>query len=105
MIPNNYLTNPRASNLNLNCAYFHDVVWPEMVRHPEYRVPVQCSKPLLNLSATANPNDNYSSALNFLSNYFRESFNFFSLLNQLIPNNETDISQERSDNTEKCNIC
>lgn len=61
-IPTDYLENAAANNLNLLCAYFHDVVWPEMLRYPEYRIPEKYSKPLMHLSATKNQNDVPSSS-------------------------------------------
>lgn len=68
-IPHDYLNNPFGSHLNYQCAYFHDVVWPEMVKHPEFRKPINWKKPLLVLSATDNFNSNFLKTMKFLKNH------------------------------------
>ena len=91
-IPKDYLTNTHSNGLNQLCAYFHDVVWPEMIKHPEYRTPSNCTKPLLKLSATANCDDNYSCALDFLNSNFRR-MNIFTLPASNISTNSHEKNQ------------
>ena len=68
-IPKDYLEKASENRFNLHCAYFHQVVWQEMVKHPEYRLPQNWKKPLLVLSATNDFKDNVDKAFNFLQPY------------------------------------
>ena len=68
-IPKDYLEKATENRFNMHCAYFHEAVWPEMVRHPEYRTPQNWEKPLLILSATNDFHDNVNKAFNFLQPY------------------------------------
>lgn len=36
-VPSNYIQNTWNDSLSYYCTYFHDIVWPEMIKHPEYR--------------------------------------------------------------------
>ena len=68
-IPKDYLQNPFANNLNYRCTYFHKVVWPEMIKHPEYRNPENWRKPILTISATNNLQENVNKTLSFLHSF------------------------------------
>lgn len=66
VIDPDYLQNPFKNPVNSHCTYFHKIVWPEMVKHPEYRKPQNWKKPILTLSATNNLEENVSKAIDFL---------------------------------------
>lgn len=65
-IDKNYLQDPNKNHVNQHCTYFHEVVWPEMVNHPEYRKPQNWEKPILTLSATDDLQKNIALSLDFL---------------------------------------
>ena len=67
-IPSNYLQNTWNDKTKLcyYCTYFHEIVWPEMIKHPEYRKPSNWNKPILELSATNDPNSNLQKTLEFI---------------------------------------
>ena len=70
-IPGDYLENPFITQLNYRCIYFHDVVWPEMIKHPEYRKPLNWEKPLLVLPAINELQKNVNESLMFLHPYIK----------------------------------
>lgn len=70
IIEKDYLENPFKNPVNEHCTYFHEIVWPEMVKHPEYIKPQNWEKPILNLSATSELQENVSKTLNFLKPFF-----------------------------------
>lgn len=71
VIEKDYLQNPYKNAVNVKCAYFHEIAWPEMIRHPEYRKPQNWRKPLLTLSATNDLQENVSLALNFIEPFIK----------------------------------
>lgn len=73
IIDKDYLKKPFKNPVNAHCTYFHEIVWPEMVKHPEYRKPLNWEKPHLALKATNDLNENVSLAFNFL-NPFIDSY-------------------------------
>lgn len=68
-VPSDYLQNTWSNYLNYYCTYFHDIVWPEMIKHPEYRNPVNWNKPILTLSATSDIKLNTLKTKNFIYQY------------------------------------
>jgi hypothetical protein len=64
--PANYREAPFQSRAHSAAAYFHEVVWPEMLRHPEYMDPRGWGKPRLALRATDSLEQNMAAALVFL---------------------------------------
>lgn len=66
IIEKDYLQNPHKKSINQDCTYFHEVVWPEMINHPEYRKPQNWGKPILTLSATNDLQENVTLAYNFI---------------------------------------
>lgn len=69
VIPNDYLQNPFINDLNYRCTYFHDIVWPEMMKHPEYRKPNNWGISILNLSATDSFQNNFTKTMNFIQGH------------------------------------
>lgn len=69
VIPKDYLQDPFANPLNYRCTYFHDVVWAEMVKHPEYRKPENWKRPIITLSATNDLQHNVQETKNFIHPY------------------------------------
>ena len=66
-VPSNYIHNTWNNDLCRYCTYFHDIVWPEMIKHPEYRKPYNWSNDrVLTLSATSDARLNVMKTLNFL---------------------------------------
>ena len=57
---------PYKNIVNTKCAYFHEIAWPEMVNHPEYRKPHNWNKPTLTLSATDDLEKNIKNAIEFV---------------------------------------
>jgi hypothetical protein len=51
-VPLNYREQPFASNAHFLANYFDNIVWAEMLKHPEYIDPVGWNKPRLALRAT-----------------------------------------------------
>lgn len=74
-IPKDYLQNAFDNKVNYRCSYFHDIVWPEMIKHPEYRKPINWNKPILTLSATNDLQNNVKSALSFLHPFIDSHIN------------------------------
>ena len=71
----NYLQDPFKNKLNRQCAYFHEVAWPQMVNHPEFNQPKNWEKPILSLSATNDLQKNTKLALDFLKPYMNIQLN------------------------------
>ncbi|OHT13201.1 hypothetical protein TRFO_16764 [Tritrichomonas foetus] len=71
-IPKDYLENSFVDKLNYSCTYFHDVVWQEMLKHPEYRKPSDWNKPILILSATDSIQNNIEKTKAFLRPFLEE---------------------------------
>ena len=67
----NYLQNPFKNKLNRQCAYFHEVAWPQIVMHPEFNEPKNWTKPILTLSATNDIQKNTNLAFDFLQQYIK----------------------------------
>ena len=64
--PDDYLENPFIDKLHYTCCYFKNVVWEEMVKHPEYRRPNDWEKPILILPASDSIHENTERALEFI---------------------------------------
>jgi hypothetical protein len=51
-VPADYRENPLASRAHFIANYFEQVIWAEMLKHPEYIDPPEWNKPRLVLRAT-----------------------------------------------------
>jgi uridine kinase len=51
-VPPNYREEPLASKSHFLANYFEQIIWPEMIKHPEYIDPIGWKKPKLVLKAT-----------------------------------------------------
>ena len=65
-VPKDYEKNPNQSDAHFCSFYFKNFVWKEAFLHPEYRVPVNFSKPLLKLSATSPLKENFEKSGKFV---------------------------------------
>ena len=70
-IPDDFISSSSNKPIYNECKYFHQCVWAEMVKHPEYRMPQNWEKPLLVLSATNDFNDNVNKTVDFLKPHFK----------------------------------
>lgn len=73
-IPKNYSMNPFENMLNYRCCYFKEIVWCEMMKHPEYRKPLKWEKPILTLSATNDLQQNVQEAKKFVHPFIDSHF-------------------------------
>lgn len=68
-VPDDYEQNPLKSTAHYTAFYFKNFVWKEAFLHPEYRVPLNWSKPILKLSATSPFKQNCKKSQEFISKF------------------------------------
>lgn len=65
-VPPDYESSPTASQVNFCAYYFKHIVWPEAFKHPEYRLPIPWTKPIIRLNALSPLQENIDAADKFV---------------------------------------
>ena len=66
-VPKDYHENPTIDKIHFSCIYFEEIVWSEMKKHPEYRIPREWKKPCLKLNATDDLDNNIKISTKFVN--------------------------------------